>query len=264
MGISMHQGSLPWANEDAGPEPVDLAVTGLDDAARQLETEGFLFAMATLDFTDSSLPPSSPAEIAAARERPAGIARDGFLLRRQIVRAILTQLTEPTAERIAIWADAAGRPIVSGASETWYLSFAARGPVALIGLSREAIGVDLEVEKIVDPLPWNMLRPDEREAILSLPESARNAAFLRLWGAKEACAKLIGTGFATPPEAISLSGFLADCAPSTPPEPGKAGSARMMVLTRIGVNVFVSPALGGALDVPARYGVALASFARQG
>jgi phosphopantetheinyl transferase len=86
-----------------------------------------------------------------------------------------------------------------------FLSSAGRGGLAALALSRTPIGVDVErVEPGRDP-PWNVLHPAERLSLEAMPERDRARAFARLWAAKEAYLKAVGTGIAREPCELDIA-----------------------------------------------------------
>ena len=80
-----------------------------------------------------------------------------------------------------------------------FLSHATRGGLSAIAVSREPIGVDLELTEPEFEVPWHVLHPDECARLDQLPLSERHLAFLRMWTAKEASLKLTGEGLLTEP-----------------------------------------------------------------
>lgn len=170
-------------------------------AAKRLARHDFVTILATRDDDLSSLPPSLAGETDMAR-----MHRDpaGFQLRRRIARALIGAVMDQPAETVALTKDTNGALVIVPPSGGLHLSFASSNGVNLVGLARQPIGGDLEVPLALDAIPWNILRNDERETILRLPEAARSAAFLQLWMRKEAYLKAIGTGFHLPPETIQI------------------------------------------------------------
>ena len=57
----------------------------------------------------------------------------------------------------------------------------------------------------VDALAGHILCAAERAAYEALPHAWRSESLLRVWTAKEAVAKALGTGLSTPPAAIEVS-----------------------------------------------------------
>ncbi len=86
------------------------------------------------------------------------------------------------------------------------VSLAWRDDVLLFGIGPRPIGVDIErIGPALEP-PWNVLAPEERDALTVIDNPAvRHDAFLRIWTVKEAALKALGTGFAQEPSALSVS-----------------------------------------------------------
>jgi phosphopantetheinyl transferase len=146
------------------------------------------------------LPPPLATEHRAAQGLPNG---DGFLLRRQLARAIAGAASSQPPEALSITAGPLGAPRLTGMPGI-HISFSARGGHGLVGLAGVPIGVDLEGRIDAEALPWHVLRPEEARALRTLQGRAREEAFLRLWTRKEAVLKALGTGFSVPPEHLDL------------------------------------------------------------
>ncbi|MFD1952574.1 4'-phosphopantetheinyl transferase family protein [Sphingomonas arantia] len=84
----------------------------------------------------------------------------------------------------------------------WHLSLSYAGDVGLIGLGQHgAIGIDLETDRPIGNvagLVRSYCSRPERIAFARLQRADRNAAFLRAWTRKEACAKALGRGLSIP------------------------------------------------------------------
>lgn len=147
---------------------------------------------------------------AAAFLRPEPRAR--FVWSRLALRALVATRLGVAPDRVPLGLTAQGRPFVEAARPDgtppldFNLSHAADlGLIALLnGPGR--VGVDLER---VRPIPdWRQVAQlvftaNER-AGLARREGDALDAFYRLWTAKEACLKAIGTGFLTDPRAVAL------------------------------------------------------------
>lgn len=176
-----------------GPAAIPLAAARLRDS-------GFVAILADGD-AGVSLPPPRNEERYAASARPDGAA---FLLRRGIARALAAEATGRPPRIIRFRAAAGGKPRICAGRTTLFLSFAARGRWNLVGLARVPIGIDIEFAPDEAMIPWNILREDERALLRRHPPGERGRAFVRLWTAKEAALKAVGTGLMTPPEAVRL------------------------------------------------------------
>lgn len=99
--------------------------------------------------------------------------------------------------------DAQGRPVLRP-PRGLCLSRAARGEVALLGLGRTAIGVDIElVDAGLEPV-WSVLSPGETTLLRALRGEERAVAFAAAWAAKEAYLKMTGDGLRRDPAMIAL------------------------------------------------------------
>jgi len=188
--------------------PIELAKVGLYQAANQLKRDGFLLLLSHIEALPEELPPAKTMERKYADRHSSAERRAGYLARRQIARAVLAMAWDIPAPAVEIGEDETGAPRLSGPVSGVHLSFAARGPLALIGFSTCPIGVDLEIVEPDMLIPRNMLRADERLALDALPVDARARAFCTLWAAKEAVVKALGLGFHVTPEAISIDGWI--------------------------------------------------------
>jgi phosphopantetheinyl transferase len=185
---------LPLAAGDT-PEMLRPAV------AERIAAQGFAALLAAAA-PESGLPPATAEERAEAGSHA---DPDGFLHRRRLARALLApQLGRPAAAIRILRDQAGGAPRIAAPAGGLFISFSARAGINALALARRPVGIDIELLRPAAAIPWNMLRGEEQAALRALPEAARDAAFLRLWTAKEAVAKALGTGLALPPEAIRI------------------------------------------------------------
>jgi len=127
-------------------------------------------------------------------------------LRRGTARRILARQFGCREDQIAIEHDPAGRPLLAlPGTPDFHLSLATRASVVAISLAGHPVGVDIERVDAQSAPPLDLLHPDERRALTATVATARPLAFARLWAAKEAYAKALGTGFARPPESFCVS-----------------------------------------------------------
>lgn len=84
-----------------------------------------------------------------------------------------------------------------------HLSSSGRGGVAALAVGRDPLGIDIEAVEPVEDLPWRILHPAERAWLGALPARAVPPAFARLWAAKEAYLKALGTGFGREPSSFA-------------------------------------------------------------
>ncbi len=244
------------------PEPAGTPVAVL---ARQLAQERFVWFFADMRQLPGGLTPATLAEEAEARRLPAGLPREGWLARRRLARHVLAEASgrcDPATIRIE--SSVQGRPEFRAGATGWHLSLSARGAIALIAIADAPIGIDLETEEPDLMIPSNILRPDEQAWLGEQPEPLRVAAFCRIWTAKEAIAKALGTGFRIPPEDIHLPS-----GPSGHVDIRKFGEWHeaekknrswrdLLVLTREGIRVFVTRETGEERSAPICCTVALA------
>lgn len=127
-------------------------------------------------------------------------------LRRSLARRLVARQLGRQEEEVAIAHDAAGRPRLDLPGGTGlHLSLATRTGVVAVGLARQPLGVDVEqVDERATP-PLALLHPDEREALAAADAAQRCSLFARLWAAKEAYVKALGTGFRRAPESFAVS-----------------------------------------------------------
>jgi phosphopantetheinyl transferase len=232
------------------PVPLELTEASIAPAAKHLAREGRMILIAHRDRLPVDLPPVDERERVALSPARTANSLEGALARRKIARALLALVAGNRPSDWSVCADARGAPRVSGAESGWFVSFSGRGPLGLIGLARQPIGVDLEIETGGLDIPFNILTPDEARILRGFPPSLQRRLFIRLWAAKEAIAKAAGTGFSHPPESIPLPmpGF--DSPLDAPKHP-------MIVLTREGLNVFESANTGSHSQAGLRVTVAM-------
>jgi phosphopantetheinyl transferase len=199
-GKTWREKRMPGAAETGG-RVITLRADAVAAAVARLRETGFVLVLASHRADSDFLPPASDAEHASA-----GRSRDpaGHLLRRRMTRAIAGGLMGHAATDFVLTASGNGQPILSGPGGL-HVSFATRGDLSLVGITTRPVGVDLEEAIMQGGIPWNILRPDEAEALRTLPEAARTVAFLDLWTAKEAVLKALGAGLHIAPEALWIS-----------------------------------------------------------
>ncbi|MGX1740907.1 4'-phosphopantetheinyl transferase family protein [Bosea sp. NPDC055353] len=125
-------------------------------------------------------------------------------LRRGTARQVLARQFGCREDDVVIEHEAAGRPLLA-LPEALHLSLATRAGVVAVGLARHPLGVDVERVDAQALPPLDLLHPDERRLLKATAPPARPLAFARLWAAKEAYVKALGTGFARPPESFCVS-----------------------------------------------------------
>jgi 4'-phosphopantetheinyl transferase len=131
-------------------------------------------------------------------------------LRRSTARGIVARQFGCRDDELVIGHDPAGRPFLAvPGSPQLHVSLATRAGVVAVGLARRPLGVDVESVDAGAAPPLDLLHPDERRLLETTKPAGRSVAFARLWVAKEAYVKALGTGFARPPESFSVS-FLSE------------------------------------------------------
>ncbi len=157
---------------------------------------------------------SSPDDIAASLpavwlvatpEQPATLPERSALRRGLGARILARQLGLPP-EAIAIGHDARGRPLVERPrGSRLHLSLATRAGMVAVALADSPVGVDVEAVDARAAPPTAVLHSEEATWLFAQPEHERALAFARLWSAKEAYVKALGTGFTRPPESFTVS-----------------------------------------------------------
>lgn len=117
----------------------------------------------------------------------------------------LCRLLACPPEAVRLGQGEAGAPLMLAPVETGlWLSRAGRGDLAVYGVARRPLGIDVERVEPEGGIPWNVLAPAEREALIAHPEGDRALAFARLWSVKEAYLKALGTGLRREPADFSV------------------------------------------------------------
>jgi 4'-phosphopantetheinyl transferase len=159
--------------------------------------------MIWLSSPDATAPSFPAAWLIASGAQPGNLKERSDLRRGTAKRLIARQFSlRPDAVRLDH--DERGRPFVARpAGAGLHLSLATRDGLVAVALAHKPVGIDVERIDLAAGLPLATLHPQEREALLALPESARPVAFARLWCAKEAYVKALGTGFLRAPESFA-------------------------------------------------------------
>ena len=155
----------------------------------------------------------------AGRIRDPGL-RSRLMARRAITRRLLADFLDAdpftvTIERTCPTCHATdhGRPFVTGGEIEFSVS-SCRG-TAVVAISRQPVGVDIEVVRPeIEPLVF-ALSDEERQGVLALAPDRQGMAFLRLWTAKEAVLKAAGRSVGDNLVAVSVPGLLSDDRTST-------------------------------------------------
>ncbi|WP_089176440.1 4'-phosphopantetheinyl transferase superfamily protein [Bosea sp. AS-1] len=150
--------------------------------------------------------PSYPAVwLIETQQRPRNLV-ERSRLRRETAQAVLAQQLGCPDGEVVISHDPAGQPRLAGPhASALHISLATRAGVVAVALARRPVGVDLELVDPDGPLPREALHADELRTLDAIEAVTRPLAFARLWAAKEAYVKALGTGFARPPESFAVS-----------------------------------------------------------
>jgi len=167
--------------------------------------------MLWLDSADSLATDLPAAWLIATDATPRNLAERSALRRSAALRLLARQLGRPETG-LAIDHDLAGRPYLVGPSASGlHISLATRGGIVAVALARGLVGIDVErVDMQAEP-PFDVLHPDERAILDAADSTLRPRIFARLWAAKEAYVKALGTGFRRAPESFAVT-LLSDTA----------------------------------------------------
>lgn len=136
--------------------------------------------------------------------------RRRFVIARATLRRVLAGCTGIPATALPITAGEFGKPALDPGCGPVHFNLAHSEDRALIAVSRDSrIGVDLEAighEPRLPELARSIAAPTELAQLAGLPdEAARSRALLRIWTAKEAFLKAIGTGLQIAPGRLEVS-----------------------------------------------------------
>ncbi|WP_066718803.1 MULTISPECIES: 4'-phosphopantetheinyl transferase superfamily protein [Hyphomicrobiales] len=136
--------------------------------------------------------------------RPATLPERSALRRGMAARILARQLGLPP-EAIAISREPRGRPLVAQPRGSGlHLSLATRAGMVAVALAHNPVGVDVEAVDEAAAPPLGVLHADEMSWLSGQPPERHALAFARLWSAKEAYVKALGTGFSRPPESFAV------------------------------------------------------------
>jgi 4'-phosphopantetheinyl transferase len=121
--------------------------------------------------------------------------RHKFMIARGLLRTILSQYLESPPDQIEFSYSAKGKPSLA-ADCSLFFNVSHSHQMALYGIARHPIGIDLEHLRPIDavPLAQRFFSPQEATIIQSLTKSEQHRAFFRGWTQKEAYLKATGDG----------------------------------------------------------------------
>ncbi|WP_158718056.1 4'-phosphopantetheinyl transferase family protein [Streptomyces sp. NRRL F-2664] len=143
---------------------------------------------------------SEPERIRAKR-LPAPLVRSRFIVRRGLLRAVLSEHLLLAPREIFIGTDPRGRPCLPG-QPGLRISTSHSGPLGVVALCPAASGhPGIDVEKVVAQrltpgMLAYVLTPAEHDFLSEVHPSARPTVFHTMWTGKEAVAKATGWGLA--------------------------------------------------------------------
>lgn len=153
------------------------------------------------DMAAAALP---AAWLVATGENPGNLTERSRLRRETALGIVARHLGLPAAA-VTIGRDAKGRPLIERPEGTGlHLSLATRAGLVAVALAERPVGVDVERVDRLQNVPDAALHPEETAMLRRLPEGERPLAFARLWSAKEAYVKALGTGFVCAPESFAV------------------------------------------------------------
>lgn len=103
---------------------------------------------------------------------------------------------------VALAHDADGAPRLVAPDVALALSLAGRGDIVAAAVADGPVGVDIETLGEAFSPPLNVLHPTERAALAAASDA--HGLFLRIWTAKEAYLKALGTGLLREPAGIEV------------------------------------------------------------
>jgi 4'-phosphopantetheinyl transferase len=140
--------------------------------------------------------------------------RRRFIVARGTLRLLLAEHTGQDAGDLAIGTDHFGKPFLRSARRPLHFNLAHSRDQALIAFSRDStVGIDLEDldrESRMTDLTESVCSPAERQWIADLPSDLGCRALLRIWSAKEAFLKAMGTGLRIEPSRLEVSRWIAE------------------------------------------------------
>ncbi|RYE35358.1 MAG: 4-phosphopantetheinyl transferase family protein [Hyphomicrobiales bacterium] len=172
------------------------------DSIRQ---DDYRWAMHWFDDAEAIAPALPAIWLVRTAATPRNLTERSALRRGTALRIVARQFG-CREDDVVIGHDTAGRPFLAAPGPSGLcLSLATRAGVVAVGLARQPLGVDVEA---VDPAAaptLDLLHPAERMALDATAFADWPRAFIRLWAAKEAYVKALGSGFRRAPESFAVS-----------------------------------------------------------
>lgn len=135
-----------------------------------------------------------------------GAARRRFVIGRVMLRRVLSGFTGVEPERLCFAFSAYGKPrLVDG---ELCFNLAHSGDAVVLAVAEDEVGVDVEELRplsTADRLARRICTPRELAELLALGAGVRSKAVLRLWTAKEAVLKALGSGIRGSMRSIEVS-----------------------------------------------------------
>jgi len=141
----------------------------------------------------------------AARFRVEG-ARRRFVTGRVMLRRVLSHATGVSPEHLCFAFGAHGKPRLVDGGPCFNLAHS--GDAVVLAVAEDEVGVDVEELRplsTMDRLARRICTPRELAELPDLGAGARSAALLRLWTAKEAVLKALGSGIRGSMRSIEVS-----------------------------------------------------------
>lgn len=170
--------------------------------------------------------PARPTAEDLADAAPLGVGQGARrLMRRGLLRALAAEVLGVHPGAVVFERLSTNRVRVI-APEPRYVSLAQRGTWIALAISQAPVGVDVEQDPGEDPLPLNLLHPDERAEIEAAADPRR--LFLHYWTAREAWLKAQGRGLDVELASIRAS----QTGPFTTLTEGGGASGRAQIIER--------------------------------
>ena len=158
---------------------------------------------------DRECPVLSPAENARALRFRFALDRQRWIGWRTGMRRILAAHLGISPSAVPLVENAFGKPLLAAPHDDWHFNLSHATDFAALVITRGGpVGIDIEPTVRSHPLADCIESFCHQGEIASLPSgsTARELALLRLWTAKEALLKALGTGMSHPPQEIRISG----------------------------------------------------------